>query len=83
MRQLITKQEAAKRLGISTVTLWRLAKRENFGQFPIGGRLQFDKNELEDFVESKRIGGVKRADKVSSDGEVTPLVFGEIKKAAR
>ena len=74
---LCTKQEAADILGVSTVTLWRLDKKERFSKFSIGGRTQYDASELAEYIESKRIGGKPRAVKVAvaDSGELSPLIF--------
>ena len=57
--KLITPEEAAKFLGLSTITLavWRCRKRYNLQYYKIGRLVRYTENDLLEFILSRKRGG--------------------------
>ena len=67
---LIPRREAARLLGVSQTTLWRMVRRRQLGAILVGERrLLFEPGELRSFI--KRSRGRMPSHK-SSGGQVTP-----------
>jgi excisionase family DNA binding protein len=60
--KLISSLEAAEYLNISRTTLWRLTKVEKqIPAYHIGGSIKYNIEELDKYIESRRINPVKYA----------------------
>ena len=58
-RENLTNDEAAKYLRISKETLWRLRATGKLSYYRVGGKLIFDRAELDAYLESCRRGPKK------------------------
>ena len=56
--RLMTVDEVAAMLGVSRPTVYRLVRRRHLPASRVGERLRFRPAHIDDYVDSRRIGGV-------------------------
>lgn len=62
-RRLMDTNEAASYLGLSSGTLrkWRMTGKYNLPHIEVGGRIRYDRNDLDAWLEFRKVGGTKKA----------------------
>jgi excisionase family DNA binding protein len=56
--RLLSVNEVAELLGVSRPTIYRLVRRQQLPASRVGERLRFRPSHVDDYVDSRRIGGV-------------------------